>query len=707
MGIPFKTQEFYDNGAGIDLNSSATKVAENAASLCLNVDYSTDGAFKTRYGSTIQNVTAGIPAQMSGAPTTLALYDYHNSAGVETTIIVTSDGKIKHDIVTPTNVVTGLTTDLYPDLEFIVTTGGEYLVFGNGVDTNLKYDGTNWTNLSLPVPTAPTLVDFAAGTLAAGTYYYYVTFAVTSGGVIVQESEVSPISSGLTIAINREIQVTIPVCAETLAAGVTAQCNARVLYRISPTSVGLAYRIATIADNITTTYLDNVSTDGSIEPDFDNVAAPKSAIFEVDDYGRLWLSDYTDKSSVYTSSVAQPWNVPVDSYTFLDGPIQCMKRCFGTIVFGTDRSLWVQNGVFGTAVPRKFSSKIGILNNRCAAGEDSLYIVSTTNRLYSIAPTDFSQDELRVSDPLSTNVNALFSQIGAAYIDNVCLEYYSLANIAKIMVCVPLTATTNNRILVFNELQSQQKKKPVWQVYDNIFAGAIRQMTLQNESALYIGDYNGLLWKIEDSSIYGDGAEENGTATSSTATTLADTSQAWTVNQFVGCVARIIDGYGVDQYRTVVSNTATVLTVDSAWDNNPNTTSAYTVGGYDAYQYSNWKKVLKSYDNLKQLWYILANANSSGTYSIDLIVQADFNNSETDQSSITFTLETGLATWGSFIWGEAIWGSSSVFQSMHRLFLRFRAIRLGFMNREAGQPFQINGFTIASQDKGIFFGSAS
>ena len=53
-----------------------------------------------------------------------------------------------------------------------------------------------------------------------------------------------------------------------------------------------------------------------------------------------------------------------------------------------------------------------------------------------------------------------------------------------------------------------------------------------------------------------------------TSTTLQDTSKAWTVNQWVGSTVLLTSGTGATQTRTVISNTATSLTV-AAWTTTP------------------------------------------------------------------------------------------------------------------------------------------
>lgn len=708
MGLKLQDPKFYDMGGGLDLISSSTKTAENASTLCLNVDYTIDGAVRTRFGSTIQNVTAGVPAQMSGAPRTLSIEHYRKSDGTSVKM-VTAGGAIKHSLIAPSDVITGLSSTAIPDVEFQTTGDDEYAFWGNGTDDNLKFNGTIYTNWSLPRPTALSQNALAAG-LLTGTYSYYVSFARTVGGVIVQESELSPVFE-VTLA-SQQITLNVPVCSETLATGVTAQCNARVIYREDIAS-GVIYRItaeATIADNVTTTYTDNIPDADivliGIEASFDNQAAPNSAVFE-ENLGRMFIRNDARKTDVYYSKVGKPWNVPTENVLLFDGEVKCIKRLYGVLIFGTDRSLWVLDGDPLTSSPRRISSKIGILNNRCAVGEDILYILATNRQLYAISPTDFSQSEIRLDNPISTLIQSAFANISANHLNDVVMEYETKAEVSKIFISCAVGLTTNNSILVYNETQSIKQDKPVWTIWDNIKASAMRQMTIDNQIGVYTGDYNGFIWKIDDSSLYGDGSLENGTVTSTAGLTFTDSTQAWTVNEHVGKVWRFIDGTGIDQTGVVVSNTGTTVTVDAAFSITPDTTTQYTIGGYDAYHYTNWKSLTGSYENLKQSWYIWVNANASGSYSIQMLKQFDFLTSEASTYTTNITLSGNNTIWGAFIWGESPWGSQSVALDRKREYYRFRSVRIGFKNRKAGQPFQINTLGFSVQDKGLFYSSAA
>jgi hypothetical protein len=69
----------------------------------------------------------------------------------------------------------------------------------------------------------------------------------------------------------------------------------------------------------------------------------------------------------------------------------------------------------------------------------------------------------------------------------------------------------------------------------------------------------------------------SGTATAGGNTTLTDSTKTFTTNQFANFVVFIVGGTGAGQKRTITSNTATVLTVSTAWTVNPDATSVYSI----------------------------------------------------------------------------------------------------------------------------------
>lgn len=699
MGIPLETVPYYDNSGGVDLKSSATKVSEDTASQTLNIDYTTDGALATRQGSNIINQLNNIPQQIPGAPRGLLFFDYRKSDGTNTQILAAGTD-LYHNYQSPVAQGFSFSNLLpIPDMEFFVTRDDEYMIWGNGIDDNLKYNGSSYSLLSIVAPPAPNPVDNGVGVLVAGDYDYAVTYARIVLGVVVQESPLSPIGS-VNIAINRQIRVNISVSAD-------PQVNARIIYRRSPTSGGIFYRHIILNDNVTLFSDDNDPVDKTSEPEanFDNKNAPKSQVFESYER-RMYYVDANRKTDVYYSEIDQPWNVPIENLIIFDGPVNCIVRCFGALIYGTDRSLWVQNGDIESVDVRRVSSQIGIINNRCAGGETNLYIFATNKKVYALGPTDFSQDEIRLDNPLSTLVDPFIAAVTNQNLQNIAAEYYTKAEEAKFVISVPIGITENDHLLIYNETQSIAKSKPVWQIWNNLNAAAIKTINIAGEPNLYIADFNGFIWEIDAPFVYGDGAEVNGTATSGTAQTLTDITQNWNVNEYVGKKVRIIKGKGINQYRVILSNTSDTLTISSGltdWQVIPDDSSEYTIGGYDVYHYTNWKYVLGSYDHLKNLWFLFINANANGDYAIEVVFQFNFITTDEQSVILDFNLKANNSIWSQFIWGNALWGGQAVFNDKLSLGIRFYSIRLGFRNREAGQPFQINGFSLSAQNKGLFY----
>jgi len=696
MGIPAPVFEYNDNSYGLDLKSSPIKVFEGSASLSLNIEYDGDGAFSTRNGSVIINQSAGIPQPISGNPRGLALYDYKKENGNNYQIIVAGD-TIYQSMTAPTVEVAGLTNNLIPSLSNTFTVNDDYVLFGNGTDDNLKFNGTDWTLLSIVAPTNATAVDNGAGTLAAGLHEYYVTYANVISGVVIQESPLSAAAGGVTIAASRQIRVTIPVSADT-------QVNARILYRKSPTSVGVFYRHTIITNNVATTYDDNTATDGTIEPDYDNAEAPNSKIISTNDFGQTFYLNSTLKNQLMYSRSYKFWNVPVTSYLIFDGEITAVFSTNKKTIVGTKRSIWLIQGPAGESEPIKLIDGVGILNNRCIDGISSIYFLGTNFKFYSFNITQFDFSQLRISEPLSFKVEPLFESINLSNTDDIALKYYSKSTTAKIMISVPIGSSSNNHFIIFNEGQTFVKETPVWHLWNNNYPAAMGIFNIGSEIGLYFMDYNGLIWQADASGSYGDGAEENGTVETANATSITDTTQTWDVNEHVGKILRIISGVGVDQEKTIISNTADTIVISTGatdFATTPDSSSEYTIGGYDVYHFTNWKKVSGTYNDLKRLVKFFANANADGDYAIKIIFQTDFLDTSTGQNEKDLVLSEGVILWGGFFWGGAEWGAGAVFSDQLKYFKMFKSIRIGFFHRKAGQPFQINSFGISCQNKGL------
>jgi hypothetical protein len=70
---------------------------------------------------------------------------------------------------------------------------------------------------------------------------------------------------------------------------------------------------------------------------------------------------------------------------------------------------------------------------------------------------------------------------------------------------------------------------------------------------------------------------EAGGSNSGTSNTITDLVKTWTANQWTGFTIELTGGTGAGQSRTVASNTATVITVTSAWATIPDGSTSYQV----------------------------------------------------------------------------------------------------------------------------------
>jgi hypothetical protein len=76
-----------------------------------------------------------------------------------------------------------------------------------------------------------------------------------------------------------------------------------------------------------------------------------------------------------------------------------------------------------------------------------------------------------------------------------------------------------------------------------------------------------------------------GTATSGTSTTLVNSTKTWATNQWANYQVRISEGVGAGQARTIVSNTATTLTISGTFSPAPSSSSTYSIEANDTYVY--------------------------------------------------------------------------------------------------------------------------
>jgi hypothetical protein len=126
------------------------------------------------------------------------------------------------------------------------------------------------------------------------------------------------------------------------------------------------------------------------------------------------------------------------------------------------------------------------------------------------------------------------------------------------------------------------------------------------------------------------GGKTSGTATSGGNTTMTDSGKSWSVNAYAERMVWIYDGTGEGQYRRIVSNTSTTLTVDVAWDTNPSSDSDYLV----SYNFQDVDDALSS------------GISKSGSYTFIVTALLDINTTGfLHDTGKKLSFETGSNNW--------------------------------------------------------------
>lgn len=118
--------------------------------------------------------------------------------------------------------------------------------------------------------------------------------------------------------------------------------------------------------------------------------------------------------------------------------------------------------------------------------------------------------------------------------------------------------------------------------------GGNRQVFYGTSSRRILAGSRSSLDGIDPNSLVG-----RGTVTSSTRLSITDSSAAFD-SSMVGLPVVIAEGTGVGQIRTVVAQTATVLTVKDPWLTKPDTTSVYQVGGIQWKYTTGWFRFVQT-----------------------------------------------------------------------------------------------------------------
>lgn len=703
MGINLQTIEYYSLDGGMNDNDADTSLNENEWSFVRNADNLRDGSIATRLGCTRLHKT---PIN-SNAQFLLDFY-YQFDDGTNDRLIVCGDKLYKFNNAVFTLIGAGFSTQNY----WSATQLGNRVILCNGVDDNRQWDGTTLSLQSIysaPQDNADTFTTAVGvgGKLQVGTFQYAYTYR---NPVTLEESNpvqillsgqnIPLIKPATTTAVNKTVTLT-----NFIPSGLTGL--EIVIYRSTYNSLSPLYEIATKPDTAAL-FVDAGILDGTRELEYDNDLAPKSGMVAT----FLNRTYYAVGDKLYYSKPFLPSSVPVENFYRVgrDGQaITCLLTIGNnSLLIGKTRSNYIlPDDPFLGAVPQAFNTVHGILNNRSATVLDnSVFFIDQSIRPYVLDPTELANRERRVHY-IGRRLSSTFDSISKdpAAIKHIKCETVTIENRKQWLVSIPLTSTTKTDAICVLDLMAppspDQNELGAWYVWTKLSASTLKVWPdTDGIPRLYRGDFNGFMWRHFIT--YGDGAQINSTSTgSNTNSTLNDTTQTWTANDFIGVDVLITEGLGKGQRSTITSNTGTQLVVSPAWVTVPNATSQYSIGGIDFQVFTNWKRFL-SHDDVKRLWFLWFNFSKSGSYAAKLYIQKDFDTSLLNALTLTILTSITNSLWGYLIWGQGLWGGLTSVREKIQTDLYFNHLRLGIINQNAGQPIVLNGFSISAQGKGLF-----
>lgn len=277
---------------GYNTKYSPSKIDPFETPDCLNVVFDDEGSVSTRKGTAKFNTTA------------IGSFVVDHGISYNSNMIVWANGNMY-----TTSGTSGATFIVVTAAVGKFTAGAKIgaqvyqsvLFCSDGTNGPWKYTGgVNFYNMGIDTPTAPTGASNGAGNVAAGTYYYAVSF-INSQAV---EGNIGSASAGATLTGSATVRVSeIPV-GSTLA-GV----NSRFVYRAVAAS-GPFRKVGEVTGNTTTTFDDNIGigaegkpsiVDGTKPPAFTTITELKERLF-FDDNANTGMLRWTDFENPYVSA---------------------------------------------------------------------------------------------------------------------------------------------------------------------------------------------------------------------------------------------------------------------------------------------------------------------------------------------------------------------------------------------------------------------
>lgn len=718
--IGLQTRSCYDMSGGMVTARNFSKVTNRQCLRLLNADSNQDGSRQTRRGRSKLNSTA-----LAGNPTVNSLSALGQTSGGDK-IFSGANGTLSE---MSSGVDVTLKSGLDASAYLASTEMDDYKFFCNGINAPFMTKGLAANTYQVGITAPSNYAGFSAaatagGNATVGTHLIAMRWRSTITGArsnpfissgTIQTISVAPAAANLTYSITvSATQVSADTQVDTIDYFVTEAAG---------TASGPFYYLGSSANAAATyNFGTNVSDNELIVKerlDIDDNTAPTSLINWCEWRGFLigptggnsivWSKWRFDGNSVINIPTSWP---STNSAEIGGGDGDPVVRCinFNDYVFiFKRRSIYLLVGNIDSSefyfqrLKTNFTN-VGLLNMKaiCQAG-DKAYFVSDDLKFWSFGMTDFSTEELRLSKiPLSDAIKDLFMTFASAYRQNLNVGNYTFADYTQIWINFSdgvggPSAAQNFNTFVYDWGLLDDDGVGSWHINTgNQIASMVVARGSDGSYFVFSGDYYGFIWKHDLTSL-GDGAAINGTSSGgNTSTTFNDTTKTFT-SALIGTFLTILSGTGQDQIRRITGvPSATQLTVDT-WTVTPDNTSEYTIGGIDFEVWSrfDWMDDGSPVDFDKQGWFLDIDVETQGNYGFSVYLVKDRVGSVA--AAVTRTFSFSGSFWGVSLWGVGTWSESQKNFAQVGFDLLFKQLSHRIINRKAGQPLKINGWTYSFQ----------
>lgn len=378
---------------------------------------------------------------------------------------------------------TGTADDLY---DFIVLKDMLYLC--NGIDVNLRFDGSTVYRMGITAPSAaPSAATNGAGVLS-GNYSYRVTFYNSSLG---HESNPSAASNTVSTSSNQIRLSSLPTTTD-------PQVDKYRIYRTT-TGGGIYSYLAEIA--IASTYYDDNLSDSNLGTAVEltgNGVPPIAAMMIV----HKGYTFFVPKNSSRISFSKQNYPNAVDSNDFRDldpndnDVITGLSIIHGHLVVSKNDSIW--NGYGDDRTTFGFTRQV---TGRGSTNHKGMVSIPELDKLFYMGESGIASYNGAVSLPESLEIGPIVKGLNQARLKNSYGFVYKPLNLACWLVSDGVSAE-NDLILTYDYISNSWGQRPIPNTHGNV--AAIFEDSSNNEY-FHIGGYGGYVWQ-GDSGLSDDGS---------------------------------------------------------------------------------------------------------------------------------------------------------------------------------------------------------